>query len=490
MEYNTSRVYCCVCARKGHWAEQCTSVNKSVSGIMIPGSYKVNSHYPIYSKQNFDAEEVTNDHVLNLITYLEDYKFNFEDKIPDQGFYSRISALKPKPTKQTPKNNENQHDLDNTLRITVDTSSNNRLVEIQNAQNVEQECDDQEIPISEFNENGPREAAGAKEKTQENRDLFSQSVMPDFISIGNEETAKSSIPEENVSSRILLNRSHSRIVETEAGSKFVKKIGEQYETTVDFGCDDNLGDFILVTGLPARLNSFRNELTNFIYKIEYNQYEQHCLSSSQIPKDRQKIVQYLQQTLMSLKKHYQSPDKIHKDMLEAERCHDFKKVFKCRKILNTVLLGQAGLGEGKRHLSALKLIMVALQNDHCNEKQIPKELRNDVSEHMRYIFSSEKRDYPRLLVEYSSNKIAKPVKSPVKTDVPTAPIQEKSNHFMQLIDKCRFALTRIREGFNHRSVTDMLNEYQKKLNDGSFSNKNAKKLKTLLEMLEGKMSRL
>jgi hypothetical protein len=472
--YNNKRVYCCVCARKGHWAEECTSINKTVSGIMLPGSYEVKSHKPAYSPPESD---VRNEQVFNLITYLDNYHFNFDGKFSNGGFYSRIPNLKPAETSSLAKNfsfvremEKSENDrfkldfltADKTLQVTVDANGSNRHIRFHDS-------NEQDVEIAETNE------------------------LPDFIALENEEnkevnTKPQEKEEEELSSKVLLSKNHAKIMESGAGVQFIKQMKDRFAITMEFGCDDAVGDFILIKGLPASQKVFRSELTNFVFKIEYDQYEKHCMMSTQIPKDRQKIIQYLQQILGSLKKHYQSPDKIYSDLLEAEKTYDFKKVFKCRKILNLILLGQQGLGEGKKHLSALKVIMIALQNDQCSDKQVQKELRNDISEHMRYIFSPEKRDYTRLLNEYFArklqNKSASNV-SPIKSNNET----NKSQHLMQMVNRCRYILTnvRIHENLKNQSVIEMLTEYQRKIVNGNFSNKNAKKLKALLEMLEQKV---
>ncbi|CAO1322370.1 unnamed protein product [Diamesa serratosioi] len=75
------RVYCSICSRRGHFAENCGSVNKMMSGLTITTSYIV-SHKISYPKQyhldNVEEMNSPNRQLLNLFTYIEKYKFNLK----------------------------------------------------------------------------------------------------------------------------------------------------------------------------------------------------------------------------------------------------------------------------------------------------------------------------------------------------------------------------------------------------------------------------
>ena len=75
------RVYCSICSRRGHFAENCGSVNKMMSGLTITTSYIV-SHKISYPKHyhldNIEEMISPNRQLLNLFTYIEKYKFNLK----------------------------------------------------------------------------------------------------------------------------------------------------------------------------------------------------------------------------------------------------------------------------------------------------------------------------------------------------------------------------------------------------------------------------
>ncbi|CAO1369508.1 unnamed protein product [Diamesa hyperborea] len=86
------RVYCSICSRRGHFAENCGSINKMMSGLTITSSYIV-SHkvsYPkYYHLDNVEEMNSPNRQLLNLFTYIEKYKFNLKVG-PGNRFYGRF----------------------------------------------------------------------------------------------------------------------------------------------------------------------------------------------------------------------------------------------------------------------------------------------------------------------------------------------------------------------------------------------------------------
>lgn len=89
------RVYCSICSRRGHFAENCGSINKMMSGLTITSSYIV-SHkisYPkYYHLDNVEDMNSPNRQLLNLFTYIEKYKFNLKIGSGNR-FYSRFLEL-------------------------------------------------------------------------------------------------------------------------------------------------------------------------------------------------------------------------------------------------------------------------------------------------------------------------------------------------------------------------------------------------------------
>lgn len=89
------RVYCSICSRRGHFAENCGSINKMMSGLTITSSYIV-SHkvsYPkYYHLDNVEQMTTPNRQLLNLFTYIEKYKFNLKVDAGSR-FYGRFLEL-------------------------------------------------------------------------------------------------------------------------------------------------------------------------------------------------------------------------------------------------------------------------------------------------------------------------------------------------------------------------------------------------------------
>lgn len=109
-----------------------------------------------------------------------------------------------------------------------------------------------------------------------------------------------------------------------------------------------------------------------------------------------------------LQKPYGPVLQIHASMLDADRLYDYKRAIKCRRALNIVLMGCAGLAQGGAHLDALRKIYNDLRRESNAEKVVSKKIRDDIMEHSRYIFSAIKHDnYSSLIDQYLKIKAAK-----------------------------------------------------------------------------------
>lgn len=720
VKYNTENVWCCVCAKKGHWAEECASADRVVSGIRMPGTYEIKSHKPIYPvKTNLNEEEDSdNQQVFNLISYFENFQLDNSNIMNPGGFYSRIEAIRQKEEEAAKaaekvarkaskkrrrkskrsfdKNFQMQQDFtfegsslngnqnpepstsstqdlqnlrfseeykkidgnsDEVMKITLNTRNNGRLVNFEGREavspyNFEEYFNDPHSPgkfvrhpktpikLSElrhrhenatqvnesslgqhenFKKSSPSTGSLNYEnlavvlnssggscrlvKPQENqepgkfvkklslspekpddeaprnspviptteffttpgvtpgqsrpnsddessgvlaskRDLFSQSVMPDYIALGGDDddekmedsssrTVKEYENEQPTESKILLSKSHMNILLNSTGRNFLAAMENSYSINLSVE-NDELGHTMVVTGLLSDQQLFQQELKDFLYKIESEEFEKHQIMSSQVPKDRSKLILVIQQNIKSLSKRYDSPEKIYDEMMEAEKNFDFKKVMKTRKLLNLVLLGQKGLGDGKKHLGALKVLLGGLLQDNSStDKAVDKETRNTISQHMLYIFSSEKQDYTQLLEEYlskrpkminplfmmqsksqiagTSNKIEElpEVPPPPKWNYPNSnvrnnnynqsqsqppkwnpsisPKPQNTGHANQLVQKSKQFLMHIHHSSEKDSVLSVLDDYQQKIKVGQLSQNNFKKLKNIYKVLQDKV---
>ncbi|KAG4074359.1 hypothetical protein HA402_008768 [Bradysia odoriphaga] len=94
-----------------------------------------------------------------------------------------------------------------------------------------------------------------------------------------------------------------------------------------------------------------------------------------------------------------------------------KQVNRSRKDLNIILMGQAGLRDGPKHLAELKRLLKTLKN--INESVINKAFIATITPHFNYIFTSYQHDdYPALIAEY---------KMSLKTNRSTNDLTEASN---------------------------------------------------------------
>ncbi|XP_050344805.1 uncharacterized protein LOC126769887 [Nymphalis io] len=141
--------------------------------------------------------------------------------------------------------------------------------------------------------------------------------------------------------------------------------------------------------------------------------------SNNIPKNRNNVMRKLSKAFESLKKELGDPKAMYKELVYLQNRHQQllnQKVISPKQLsnnrdninsmlrkLNMVLLGQAGLADGSKHMSELYSLQEKLAN--FRQKNIPTNLRQEIGAHFHCIFAAIPRDdYSDLLGEYYINK--------------------------------------------------------------------------------------
>lgn len=148
------------------------------------------------------------------------------------------------------------------------------------------------------------------------------------------------------------------------------------------------------------------------------------LLSQNIPKNRNNVLRKLSKALESLKEDLGDPEQMYKELHYLQNHHtellkqklispkqlsnNRDNMKKMLKKLNMILLGQAGLADGSKHLNELQ----SLQNKliKYRRRNITTELRQEIGQHYRCIFTAMPRnDYGDLLQKYQVARTSKPV---------------------------------------------------------------------------------
>ncbi|KAG5680191.1 hypothetical protein PVAND_009716 [Polypedilum vanderplanki] len=323
------RVYCSVCAKKGHFADSCIYFNRQKDGY-ITSSWFVVSNKPSYTSSSKFEIKVQNEHIFQLLSYMDVYYFNF--KLPSNcQFYPRFR----------------QRYLEEKCGI--------RMIE---EKKEHQKEDIEEVSTNILQENIP------KQSTESNDEL--------------------SLSE----AKILLNVNHKKIIKSE--KKHIETLGSKFNVALKFPefADQN---YLFILGTVINQNKFQKELREFFFKCELVKHEEKIETSTQLPKTISKITERVKSDLQSIKCiGIREAKKTLQSFIQSEVNLDYKNLVKFRRNLNIVFMGYGELKEGAFHLRELRKILVTLEkhieegngNNHLDQK-----LKEKLASHLKYIFS-------------------------------------------------------------------------------------------------------
>lgn len=164
---------------------------------------------------------------------------------------------------------------------------------------------------------------------------------------------------------------------------------------------ESIGNFLNVNGLESGQNSFHNELIAYFKEAEKLIKEKNLISQ-RVPKSRHTLIKFIKDQLWQLDRSLGNVQFLYKSLVNFEKQNSKTatcRADKCRKTLNMILLGQAGLLDGQMHLTALQTNLRYLIESVRDI--VSPNFRNQVFQHCRYIFSSyDHKEYDSLVKEY------------------------------------------------------------------------------------------
>jgi hypothetical protein len=420
------RVYCSICARKGHFAENCSQFNKAISGLITSSPIKIISNKPSYNKELVHE----NHQVLQLMTFMDCYKFNFN--LPQNcqlypkfrelfkkhqfEMFTKLQAIQeePKIRKRVKKKKSESAVIEeineSSLVLNVTQNSSESLTLNQStSQTLSVTLDDSNSNYSFSDFYVDRNARPNDENQNQNALLPSNSIVPDFIPLHNNNRLSS--PIERISNRqiisdakIMLTKEHATFLMTKDGQNFVVDLGTQFNITSQFNWD-SAGNSLVIKGLMKNQEKFHSQIRTFLYKFEIEEQMNKLLKSTQAPRIRLQLINYIQTNLKMIRKVPIKEARKNLNMLiSAEREMDYKKTLKFRKCLNIIFMGYMQLREGAFHVGELKKILDEQKKEVSNGKgeiSIDQRLRDEINNHIRYIFSSiDHGDYNELFRDF------------------------------------------------------------------------------------------
>lgn len=419
------------------------------------------SSYPQIYLKSFDLTNEPKDRrVLALITYFPFFRFNFEmprnarlypkflelfaqhkkrlEKQAKQKSLPAIESSKEKKLKKKVKKEKRKAAKDsNDLQVSL-TSDNQRSVKTKeipaskSPATVVHEDSNSNYSFSEFYV-PPNEIENADNLFKSPGDVESSSKadveakpepknlvlnpfatnsapLADFIPLSNLENVVpvriEREPEVVADACVLLTRDHFRHLSTEKGQNFLYELNSGLNVVTQFKWD-NTGNSLIITGTPTNQSMCHAEVRNFLFRFDLEFYQKKIESSSQVPKTKSKIVNFLKYHLQNIlvvnKMSTINVKKTLDKMLAAEKILDHKKTLRCRKSLNIMFIGLAELCDGGHHVGALRKILFGLEKElEKGQFTIDSALREEIVSHMKPIFSTmDHGDYKKLFQQFS-----------------------------------------------------------------------------------------
>lgn len=208
--------------------------------------------------------------------------------------------------------------------------------------------------------------------------------------------------------KIFLTKQHARLLlSTEAGNKLLSdaSLTHQVKVRMDW---ENLGNVLVVVGAKVNQNKFHADLIRFLVDV-CKKMRLRNETFQQIPRSKVALIRFIREQFALLEQPLGNATELYKNMRRNEKLQSkngVKNADRARKNLNIILMGRAGLNDGRLHLAGLESNLKFLLEN--NKDMMTKQTREEIYQHYRYIFSPyEHDDYPELIAQYEELKKAK-----------------------------------------------------------------------------------
>ncbi|XP_011214166.2 uncharacterized protein LOC105233713 [Bactrocera dorsalis] len=216
--------------------------------------------------------------------------------------------------------------------------------------------------------------------------------------------------------KVYLTPFHSNYLLSPTGHDFL--VQKSKECNIKARLDwTSVGHVLVIFGLAFDQDTFHKALLEQCQKF-MDQMNNKQFSGIRVPKRIDALIRFLRENISQLQSDLGDVNDLQKRIKNLENTHtkaNMKLAEKCRRLLNMILLGQAGLGDGDKHLDKLLINLKSLINDYQAENMVPQSLREEIDSHCKVLFTSYRHDnYPELIQTY--NKMSKNEKNYVNID--------------------------------------------------------------------------
>ncbi|KAJ2948201.1 hypothetical protein O0L34_g10011 [Tuta absoluta] len=427
-----NQMFCSGCTRRGHLVHTCR-LSLPFSGLPINSPY-VSLYRPVYAPL-----PDTNLPDGNRTKQIK----NFQDSTVDSA--------------TTPSRNENNKRLSKSPCVHethVNKKRNTSMSDILEA-TPKQQRPEQQRKRSQSQSKEPAEESVKEniEKQQQKATFETVEKAPDFIPIfSNNHDKKGRVIQDNevsdtsdvvTSARIYVTPDVIDKLKTDDGVAWLNETCKKLQVVIE-KIDNKL--FLSIKGKVGDQETFQvmirdwaKDRANIGHDDSHNDADSSVLQPASvtekslidnIPKSKYNALRHINRALKSLEKDVGEPNGLYKELnylqnrhhkllnakvisgtqLENSRNH----INAILKKLNMVLLGQAGLAGGSKHIKALHVLQTKLVN--CRDKTISNQLRQDIGQHFQCIFTAcPRNDYCQLLQSYNTLPNAKKTQNKKKT---------------------------------------------------------------------------
>ncbi|XP_050336084.1 uncharacterized protein LOC126762991 [Bactrocera neohumeralis] len=272
----------------------------------------------------------------------------------------------------------------------------------------------------------PSTSAAAKGKQRHVREM---EPLPDFIPLGDNSDVNmvndtntgishrfvaADTDDENINenknendspceAKVFLTPFHSNYLLSPTGHDFL--VQKSKECNIKARLDwTSVGHVLVIFGLAFDQDTFHKALLEQCQKL-MDQMNNKQFSGIRVPKRIDALIRFLRENISQLQSDLGDVNDLQKRIKNLEKTHtkaNMKLAEKYRRLLNMILLGQAGLGDGDKHLDKLLINLKSLINDYQAENMVPQSLREEIDSHCKVLFTSYRHDnYPELIQTYN-----------------------------------------------------------------------------------------
>ncbi|XP_053953201.1 uncharacterized protein LOC128860015 [Anastrepha ludens] len=223
-------------------------------------------------------------------------------------------------------------------------------------------------------------------------------------------------PDAPCEAKIYLTNFHSNYLLTPAGHEFLVHNSKECNITARLDWT-SVGHVLVIFGLPSDQDTFHNALIQKCREL-MDHMNNRQLSSIKVPKRIDALIRFLRENLSQLQSDLGDVNDLQKRIMNLEKTHtkaNMKLAEKFRRLLNMILVGQAGLCDGDKYLDKLLVNLKSLINDYQSQNMVPQSLREEIDSHSKMIFTSYRHEnYPELIQTY--NRMSKSRKLSLSID--------------------------------------------------------------------------